>query len=343
MKITNVLLFALAFLATRVPLFGDASLVEFTPEGVTPKPDQRALVLAAAEKVTSLRAEYDGEGNVIGLQISNHTADTPREVTQEERDVLARRAGLDDASFMALGKLPELEALTLRKQGLLSDASFAVLQSWPELKVFRIEDRDGYRENGDQASSGDWPTHTSAYMLHLNGLTNLRWLEFKHGPGPEPTYIDKLDGFPKLERLELDHSAAQSEAVAFLQRCPNLRDFELHRTTVSNEEIGQMVAALPKLERFDLKQRNNQTPDAACLVHFSKLPHLRVFDFIRWHEDQIFWEDGVEHLVDVPSLKSIGGPWDHPAIVKLRQARPDIRKKEGRSYAVTYEYQSQTR
>lgn len=309
----------------------EPSLIEYIPDGVTPIAEQRALVLDAAAMVGNCRVGYDEAGNVIALHLSMHGSDRPyprkHDITEEQHAALKERPGIDIQTFIALGALPELKALGMRGAERLTDDAFAVLQNWPDLEAFRIEGR--YRGEPD-------PQKTSAYMLHLNGLTELRWLEFKHGPGPEPTFVHRLDGFPKLERLELDHSAAQSECVTFLQGCPELKDFELHRTEISNDEIGQIVDACPKLERFDLKATGKQTFDAACLAHMPRLPDLRAFTFNRWSDEAIFWDDGVEHLIDVPSLKSIGGAWDHPVIQKLRASRSDIQEMDGRDYAVTF-------
>jgi len=308
----------------------EPALIEFLPDGASPNAAQRELIMEAAAKVRGCRVEYDAEGNVVGLQLSNHNADRPRDLTEEQKKQLESRSGLDDATFVALGELPELKALALRKQPLSAEA-FAVLENWPDLEVFRIE-RD------------DWGDDNADFMLHLNKVPNLKWLELKHLFGLDDTRVDELNGFPNLVRLELDNASAQEECLPFLERCPNLKDFELHRTRMTNEQIMRMIQSLPNIERLDIKQHHAKELDARCLAPLKDSNHLRVFVFNRWKDDQIFWENGVEHLAEVPSLKKLGAPWEHPAIVKLLEVRPDIEKKDGRDYAVPFdEYKAMSR
>lgn len=308
----------------------EPALIEYLPDGTTPRAEQRELVLNAAAKVRGCRVEYDAGGNVVGLELSNHNADRPKNLTDEEKQALEARPGLDDATFQALGALPALKALGLRKQPLSAEA-FAVLENWPDLEVFRIE-------------RSDWGDDNADFMLHLNKVPNLRWLELKHLFGLKETRIDELNGFPHLVRLELDNASAQEECLPFLERCPNIKDFELHRTQMTNAQIGRMIEALPNIERLDIKQRGAKELDARFLAGLKNSEHLRVFVFNRWKPEQIFWEDGVEHLTEVPSLKRLGAPMDHPAIVKLLEVRPDIEEKQGRDYAVPFEeYRAMTR
>lgn len=303
----------------------DPALQEVIPDGVTPDPDQRAIVTSFAPMVYSCAVEYDADGNVRALKLSNHGVNLPKKKSDPElrAQFEAERPGVDDAAIARLAELPQLEALRLVKQDNFSDEALAVLQHFPDMKVFAIEYYVG--------------ANTADFMLHLDHLQNLEWLELKHLFGLKVTRVDELQGFPKLLRLELDNASAQEECLPFLERCPELRDLELHRTSMGNDAIGRLCAAVPKLERFDLKQDRAEL-DAGCLKHCQQLEQLEVFTFNRWDNDQIFWEDGVEHLVPIDSLKHIGGPMDHPAFVTLLEARPDIQEVDGREYAVTFDY-----
>lgn len=308
----------------------DPALVEFIPDGVTPDPAQRAIVAACAAEVYLCKVGYDADGNVRSLQLSNHNAFMPPGVEDKESHT-AGREGVSDATFAKLEGLPELKALRLLKQP-LADESFAVLSSWPDLEAFCVE-------------RNDWDDHDNAsadFMLHLNGLKNLRWLELKHLFGLNETRVDQLEGFPRLERIELDNASAQEECIAFLEKCPNIRDFELHRTNMGNEGIEKIVAALPKLERFDVKQHAAKDLDARCLEAVATLPNLQTFVINRWKDDQLFWEEGVEHLLNAPSLRHLGDKKavQHPAVRRLLEESSTIEPAQGRHYAVEFDYQA---
>jgi len=305
----------------------DPALVEFIPDGVTPDPAQRAIVSAAAEKAYLCKVGYDEDGHVRSLEISNHQAFMPPGVDDKEAHMKGR-PGLDGPTFSSLEGLPALKALRLLKQP-IPDEAFAILKTWPDLEVFCLE-------------RNDWDDHDDAsadFMLHLNGLENLRWLELKHLFGLDETRVDQLDGFPKLERLELDNASAQEECLPFLEKCPELRDLEIHRTRLGNEDIARMVAALPKLERFDLKQQNAKL-DARCLAEVAKLTELKVFVINRWKDEQLFWDDGLEHLAKAPKLERLGdnAALKHPAVKQLLETQPRIQPMQGRHYAVTFDH-----
>jgi len=304
----------------------ESSLTEFVPDGVTPDARQRGLILAAAAMVGGCRVEYDQDGNVRSLELSNHQVDVPGDASKADKAMLRARPGIDDDTFLALGGLPALKGLGLRQQPLSAHA-FSVLGNWPDLEAFRIE-------------RNEWGEDGADFMLHLNMVPDLRWLELKHLFNLDETRVDELEGFPQLLRLELDNASAQSACLPFLERCPQVRDLELHRSNLTNDEIGRLVDALPLLERFELKPQK-QVFDAGCLAHFPRFEHLRVFDFVRWKPEALFWEGGVEHLLAVPSLECIGymgSKLSHPALQRLLEERPALRSKEDREYAVTFDY-----
>jgi len=328
MKVTFPSLLFITLLLTLSLRAEETALVEFVPEGVTPAPDQKAITEALAEKVFLCNVGYDSEGNVRSLELSNHAAFMPPGVEKEQKEAyMAGRPGLDAETFSRVAGLPKLKALRLLKQP-LPDEAYEVLKTWPDLEAFLIEGHEG--------------DNTGSFMLYINGHPELRWLELKHLFGLDGTTVDQLDAFPKLERLELDNASATNKALPFLARNPQVIDFELHRSNMTNEEIGQLVEDLPNLERLALKPSGGKDRfDHRALAHVAKLEKLKSFGFHHWKEDMIVWDDGIEHLAKLPNLEFIELPnkfWDLPAIQKLREAKPNLENK-GKAMVVEFDYE----
>jgi len=319
------ILLALLLLAGPGLLFADdPALVETIPDGVTPDPAQRAILQSCATKVFLCKAGYDRDGNVRSLEFSNHGAFMPPGI-EDKAAYIATKPGLDDATFLQIQKLPALKALRLLKQP-LSDEAYAVLQTWPTLEAFCIEGHKG--------------DNTGSFMRYINGHPDLQWLELKHLFGLDGTTVDELEAFPKLQRLELDNASATAKALPFLAKNPQILDFELHRSNMTNEEIGQLVKSLPNLERLALKPGGRGHFDQQALAHVASLTNLKVFGFHHWKDDMFVWENGIEYLAELPHLTSVEVPskqWDLPAMKKLREAKPDL-QRAGKDIQVQFDY-----
>lgn len=291
------------------------NLIESVPAGVSPKPAERGLVLNFAGRVNHVEAVYDAVGGVTHLEISNHPMWVARHQLGEARP------GLTDAEFQRITELRSLESLRILQQP-LSDDAYAVLEHFPDLKAFRIE---GHRT--DEAAG-----RSHRFMRHINHCTNLEALELKHLFGLKGTSVDKLKPMPKLEVLELDNDSAGPEALTFLAGCPNLRDFELHRTSISDEQLGKMVNLLPKLERFVIKP-GGAGLTASSLSHLQQLPELKVVGLHQWKRPgSLPWDDGLEHLLAVPKLEMVEFPGSYVTagseeVRRLRQAMPELNFK----------------
>ncbi|MFP4068634.1 MAG: hypothetical protein ACOC4K_00515 [Verrucomicrobiota bacterium] len=291
----------------------DPALEEIIPDGVTPDTGQRAVVLEAVPQVYLCRVEYNPGGKVRAIYLSNH------KVKSNRKQVLAaygeERAGIDAATLARFAAFGDLEEIILLHQNPAAEG-FAALDDWPDLISFRIE-------NIDHAD----------FMPEINALQKLRWLELKHLFGLDETRVDELGTFPFLERLELDNASAQEEALVFLARNPTVRDFELHRSGLGNEEIGRIVDSLPNLERLALKPGGRDPFDAGTLAHVKRLRNLKIFGFHQWKPEMYVWEGGVEHLAEIPSLRFIEIAARHdPAVIgKLLEARPDIQIASGKN------------
>ena len=294
----------------------DPALEEIIPAGVTPDPEQRAIVLEAVPQVYLCRVEYNAAGNVRAIYLSNHPALSNRKkVIAAYGEETPERAGIDAATLARFAAFGDLEEIIMLHQNPGAEG-FVALDHWPNLISFRVE----YIDHAD-------------FMPKINALQNLRWLELKHLFGLKETRVDELGTFPYLERLELDNASAQEEALTFLARNPSIRDFELHRSGLDNEDIGTIVDLLPNLERFCLKPQGANHFDAGALVHVKRLEGLKVFGFHQWSPDMYVWEDGIEYLAGIPSLQSIEvAARRDPAVIEMLLAeRPDVREAKGRN------------
>lgn len=303
----------------------DPALEEVVPHGVTPDPAQRAAVLHAVPYTYLTKAEYDEQGNVIGIYLSNHKAKSNCKAVFEKYGENERPGVTAEvvADFAVFTELRDLEML----QQDPSPEGFEAAQNWSKLKSFRIEHMDD-----------------PGFMLYVNALPTVKWLELKHLFGTDGTYVDQIGTLPNLKRLELDNDSAQQEALVFLQRNPSIEDFELHRSDLSNEEIGQLVDYLPNLKRLALKPgRAKEHFNHESLAHVKRLNQLQVFGFHHWSDDMFVWENGIEHLASIPSLEFVEAPSGGrgkptpAAIIKLLEVRPDVQIADGKAVVITEE------
>lgn len=288
-------------------------LAEQIPDGIIPNADEHSLVKYLATRVNEVKARYSEEGEVVHLALSNGKPWVEQVVKGEVDEALTNE------DFARLSELPGLRSLLLIRPTVTDDA-FAVLQKLPKLRDFRVE---YYGSHGV-------PGQTHRFMLHLNHRPELEALELKHLFRLDGTSVDHLVAMPDLEYLELDVDSAGEEALTFLARCPELKDFELHRTSISDEQIGRIVDHLPGLRRFVIKPGYNPKVTAACLEHLGRLEDLEVVGLHIWRKPgSLPFAGGLEHIAAIPHVKAVEFPGCYlttgsPEIEKLIAARPDL-------------------
>ena len=260
----------------------------------------------------------DDDGNVTHLAISNHngfikdkSAEPPTPLSPE----VFREHIL---------KLPHLQAIALEKQH-LGDAEYALLGQLKKLTDVRLH----YMNEGERAATADAPLFINDLPLPLNVL------EIKHNFKVNGGCMAELKPQPELWKIELDTGYATNDAVPFIMAAgETLRNLQLHRTTITDDQFRRMVPALKNLEILELRPNgprdNPITP--ATLESLTALENLRILRISsQWGED-IPYEGGLDALARMPNLKFLfikpsrvknWGP-DHPAIQKLHQARPDL-------------------
>lgn len=283
--------------------------------GAEPDPAQKEAAAALAAAVVASEIVYDDEGNVVKIALSNHTG-TPRGKAGN-----ADAPGLTPELFQRLLELPHLEAIAIEKQP-VGDESYALLGQLKKLRDVRLQylDRD--------LATADAP-------MFINELPEpLEILEIKHNFGIDGGCMEKLKPQPELVKLEIDTDYASPEAVAFIQGSPKIRNLQIHRTTMTDEDLQQVLAALPELEILEVRPNKEQENaiTTRSLRGLANNPKLQVFrGSIRWGE--IVYEGGLDVFEQLPGVVQIdfspsdykeGDILEHPAIRKLHEARPDI-------------------
>ena len=117
---------------------------------------------------------------------------------------------------------------------------------------------------------------------------------------------------------------------------PQVLDFELHRSSLNNDQVGEIAAALPNVRRLALKPNSNGF-DAGAMKHLKELGNLEVVALWSFSQEGLYWDDGISHLAEIPSLKRIetnGGRENWPALKRLKEVRPDIEINSGKAIVV---------
>ena len=285
----------------------------------SPSPEEQAeAVKALCAQATGSHAVLDDHGNVIKLAISNHGI-----LWKNKTEPLPTPLHPDEFRKW-IGTLPHLQAIALEKQH-LGDEEYALLGNLKKLTDVRLH----YMNEGDLAATADAP-------LFINDLPlPLTVLEIKHNFKVSGGCMAELKPQPELWKIELDTGYATNDAVPFIMAArKNLRNLQLHRTTITDDQFRKLMPELKELEILEVRP-NGPRENPITLTSLSALEGLENLTTLRmsqkWGTD-IVYEGGLDALARMPNLKFLSirphraqnwGP-DHPAIQKLHQARPDL-------------------
>jgi hypothetical protein len=275
-----------------------------------PTQPQQEIARQLTDKVYHAKSDFDEAGNLVSLLLRHE---------DHFRQDQPEKPGIDNADMQKLLcflKLRRLEIWTVPVDG---DG----LKVLPELtELGHLELRELYQRAEVQPD----------FVLFLNDMPQLKWLDLMHWFGLEDFELEKLNGLPNLEVLNLDKPAAHREVVNFVAKCPKLKALGLHRVPLTEEEFAELLAAAPNLEGLllrhtfnDRKGSRDQWRALRLMVRARKLKHLNLGD---GYSPPYAWEDGLKHLVNVPSLEVLNmkaGELDDPAIGRFAEARQDVR------------------
>lgn len=288
--------------------------------------DQSALAKRLADTADASTVEKDDSGRVIRLALSNHQQHRPG----GDKAVIGK-PGLTDADLPDLLQLTSLRAIFLEKQALTA-AGYARLAELPAIEDVRLH------YMGDRFTFGfhKLPPIEPGFVSFIDRLPpGLRQLELKHGfdvKGDGGPALAALKPRPRLEKLELDTCYATPAAVPFILGSPGLVDLQLHRTTMTDADLQKIFAALPRLRILELRPNRvkNDPITARTLRGLRNHAALeRIYLSIDWGD--MPFEDGLDHLASIKSLKlvSLAGAKpavaaNSPALAAFKKARPDV-------------------
>ena len=295
----------LLFLAAVVPAFADAP----------PPAEQRRIADAVAAKAQRGEVRVDDAGNVTGLILINH---------QSLTKTAGEKPGADDDDLLSLAALPKLDTLVIEAQP-ATDRGLAVLKRFPNLKQIGFHYMGKARAK-DPAHS-DLPPVSPGFVTLIDPMRDLEILEIKHNFKVDEIALDRLKGpFPKVWRLVLDTPLTAEQTLHLARLCPHVRDLQLHRTSLSPEQLKELGGLLPDLEVLWFKPRGGLTTEH--LQALAAFPKLRIFS-PQSGKAALPYADGWETLAALPALErlEINGPLakaNAAAIEELQAARKGL-------------------
>jgi hypothetical protein len=288
------------------------------PKEPTLTRQQEKWIRVWKQKVYSLGLDWDDEGNITQIRFSNHgvyKGDQPE------------KPGVDDEDMLGLLAFPHLKDIGWEKQR-VGDKGTSLLKHFPQIEQVRFHYMAGWFRDNQQRDKIQ-----ADFMLVVDGYEKLKALELKHLFALDATSVHKFKHpFPALEYMELDCESAGPPAVHLVSLAPKLKGLELHRTTLSDEQFGKIVDLAPNLIYLELKPKGHRQGfvTGRSLRHLARLKNLQVLRLSHNGWKPLGFEDGLEHLVELKSLKSVWIPdsaTTEADIEKLRKARPDLEIK----------------
>lgn len=302
------------------------TLLAFSTLPLAAGPDaaaQKAAAEAIVARAVMHKIITDEAGNVTHLAFSNHTAfwdkskgDPPEPISAEifRQHIVA---------------LPKLQAIAIERQK-FNDADYALLGQLKELRDVRLHYLWGTKQEGQ--ATKDAP-------LFINELPlPLAVLELKHNFAIEGGCMEMLKPQPELEKLELDTGYCTNDAVPFIIQSPKIRNLQLHRTTMTDDQFQTMLGALPHLEMLEVRPNGpKENPITGRSLRGLKNNPKLVFLSISLQWKELPFEGGLDVFVDHPGIKFLslrpqdlkGFSIEDPTVQKLHQARPDILIRAG--------------
>ncbi|MFW5870807.1 MAG: hypothetical protein ACOCVL_03970, partial [Candidatus Sumerlaeota bacterium] len=223
---------------------------------------------------------------------------------------------LTDAGLPMLWKLPNLKYLKFDTMSITGKGYWSLkdLKQLEYLGLHAIDKVD--KEMQD-------PT----CILVANELPNLRRFDYKHNFRMSGVPVEKLEGSEKMEYLHLDNACCGPSVVPFILACPNLNRLELHRTTITPENLEQIVKTNKKINDIRIRPANDQGLQPRHLELLQQLPALETLAFgANYNGMEFDYDSDLVYLTKIPTLKTIIAPVkkkDDPAFKKLTGAFPE--------------------
>jgi hypothetical protein len=293
--------------------------------------EQQKVYKELAEKTYFAHQETDEQGNIIYVcfnqmgPFKKNNPDAP---------------GLTGEDLAQFTRFPKLEGFTLQGQPLRPE-DYAVLRAFPDLKVAGLKN---LATNDKLADDLDY----APALRYLKDMKNLLVLDLTHSFGlqdNEPV-LNELE-FPELETLIVDVGYADDfdELMPLIAKSPKITRLKLHRTPFSDEQMKQILDALPNLVWLEMKPRGN-TPGKnwshQSLAMIPQYPNIQYLRLIHGDALPLPWENGLEHLANAENLKLLQFPnakdpekeVKEEDLQKLREALPNLQINPARDAEV---------
>ena len=309
-----------------------AALIESTPE------KQLEIFNELAAKTHHSEYVLDNDGNMKWVCFNHHSRykksnpDSP---------------GLTDADVERMLHFYKLKGITLQRQ-LISDKGYQMLGAFTELEVASLADIATHPHFKKDPSGRP----TGKFILGLDACRKLQVLDITHSFSVSDIRLQDLQGFPELRCFIPDVGASDQRCLAFMKKSPKLEYIKLHRTTITDEELADLLKHLPKL-RYVMLKPNPGTKNRIShksLALYKDHPHIEALVLSQKGAYPLPWKDGLEHLVAAKHLKIFEypkpynkkeKPYMNPEDIQpLIDARPDllINQKHERPIIVDYNW-----
>ncbi len=297
------------FIMLAINTMANAQLIRDVEHQEAPenlKPEQKAVLDAYREKVYAMAVQYDEEGNVTLLMVSNH---------QTYKGDQHEKPGLKDEDALLLSKLPELKGFGVEKEH-ITEKGFSVLKNFPDMTHLRFH----YLP----------PEISRDFVDIFKDMKELEILEIKHNFRGVKVAVEKLTGYPKLHRLVLDNDAATPRAMELIQGSPNLKTLRLHRTTIHEVQFIDILKKHQQLEEIWVRPNNKNEGmiTQTVFAEIAKLPKIERL-LLGTNFQPYQWEGGLAPLAEANTLKQIiveryNKVEDKSPFEKLQKAIPDL-------------------
>lgn len=212
--------------------------------------------LAKLPRLTKLSVNGRAGATLLGDDVIRAVAGRPTLL-----DLALVESGVTDDGVRHLERLPQLRSLSLRQEGRLTDAALLSIGKLHELESLSLDSYVGVEGLG-------WMRFSADAMRELRGLTKLRSLHVV-GQALPPDALD----FPHLTSLGLGHESIDDAVAVQIGKLRSLRSLELTYGSVGDDGL-LAIAQLPELRRLDLSSLKVTDAGIGHLAGVAKLEHL---------------------------------------------------------------------
>ena len=168
------------------------------------------------------------------------------------------------------------------------------------------------------------PGFTDAGLAALAGLPALRSFGVDHSQKITGTGLSALKGAAALTSLHFGGCIVDDNGARALSELKQLKSVALGHDRITRAPLP-LLAAMPNLERLELSP--NWEPSAYTAQDFAALSGMQRLKELEIHDMVLPWENGLDHLKPIHSLKTLKLYWSYisdPDLAKTRAELPGV-------------------